>query len=106
MALNDCLMMNDKKRTVLGVGVVTVILAAMFFVPWRIESSDELKWSPIYRQPVTYSQTYETRSPGARYAYDEARIDVGFFLLEILAIGAASATGYVLASGDEKDNHD
>lgn len=94
--------MNEQQRTVCAIGVVALILAAIFFVPWRVESSGDIEWGPVFRQPVTYSQTYATDQPGARYAYDDAHIHVGYLLFELLAIGAVSVTGYVLASGARK----
>lgn len=96
--------MNDQQRTVCAIGVVVILLGAIFFVPWRVESSGEIEWGPVYRQPVTYSQTYATERPGARYAYDDAHIHIGYLLFELLAIGAVCAAGYVLAAGAREES--
>lgn len=103
---DEVITMNEKQRMVLGTTAVALILAVMFFVPWRVKSSDEIKWAPMYRQPVSYSHTYATNRPGSRYVHDEAEIEIGFFLLEILTIGAAGAGGYMLNSGGgQADEH-
>lgn len=91
--------MNEKQRTVLAIVAAAMILAVLFFAPWRVKSSDEIKWSPLFRPPVSHSLTYETQQPSSRYTYDEAEIALGIYVIEILAIGLIGWIAYVIIPG-------
>ncbi len=94
--------MNDRQRTVLGVAVMALIVATLFFVPWRIESTDEIKWAPAYRSPVSSVRSYSTELHDTSYAYNDGEIAVGIYVLQILAIGAAGGAAFVASAGDRE----
>jgi len=93
--------MNDRQNTVVATVVAALILVPLFLCPWRVESSDEIKWGPIYRPPASYVRSYDDRrsSQGSsRYAYDGGEIAVDILVLEILAVGAVGGVLYVLTA--------
>lgn len=86
--------MNEKQSFVVATGVAFLIIATVFFVPWRLASTGEIKWSPIYRQPMSYISTND-RDPGdSRYVYDKADIAAGILLLEVFGILVVSGGLY------------
>ena len=95
--------MNEKQRTVLATFAAAMLLAVMFFVPWRLASSEEIRWAPLYRPPVTHSLTYETDLPGSRYTYPEAEIALGIYILEIVGIGLAGWVAFTVSSSTQKE---
>lgn len=101
--LSDLFMMNETQRTIRAIAAVAMLLAVLFFVPWRIESSGELKWAPLFRPPVSHSLTYETERPGSRYTYDEAEVALEIYFLEILVIGLIGWATFVISSGATRE---
>lgn len=77
--------MNDSQKTVFGVAAVALLIAILFFIPWRMEPSGELAWAPIYRQPMSEARSYATDLHDTALVYESGEIAVGAFALEILA---------------------
>lgn len=93
--------MNDRQNTVVATVVAGLVLVLLFLCPWRVESTGEIKWSPIYQPPMSYVRSYddEYSSQGSsRIESDEARIAVDILVLEILAVGVAGGVLYMLNS--------
>jgi hypothetical protein len=95
--------MSNPQRTVCAIGAATMVLAVMFFVPWRLHSTNEIEWGALFRQPMSYAQSYATDEPGARIYTQDADIHTSYLLIEILAIGAVSLAGYLLAGRVSED---
>jgi hypothetical protein len=93
--------MNEQQNTVVATAVASLILVIVFLCPWHIESSDELRWSPIYQSPMTYVRTYEAQQGGSRIKSEEAHIAVGILALEVLAVIVASGMLYIFFEGSE-----
>lgn len=91
--------MSEKQRLILGLTICAVLLAGLFFMPWRITASDELAWGPIYRPPVSHALSYQHSTPGARYTYETAERALGVYVLQLLAIGALGGIAYRLRAG-------
>lgn len=94
--------MNERQRTVLGVAVIALIVVILFFVPWRIESTDEIKWAPAYRQPVASVRSYKSDLHDTHFAYEDGEIALGVFALQILGIGLVGAAAFLI-SADDRD---
>lgn len=94
--------MNDIQRTVLGIAVMALIVVILFFVPWRIEPEDEIKWAPAYRQPVSSVRSYASELHDTSYAYKDGRIAVGVLVMQILAIGVVGGIAFAV-SADKRD---
>lgn len=95
--------MNEQQNTVVATAVASLILVFVFLCPWRIESSNELRWSPIYQSPLTYVPTYDTQQGGSRIESEEAHIAFGLLALEVLAVIVASGVLYVFFADSEDD---
>ena len=86
--------MNKLQQDVLGTTVIALILAVMFFVPWRVESGG-IEWAPFYREPISWVRSY---GGGSYLTYLEGEVAYGIMALEVLAIGALGWVGYVVTS--------
>lgn len=98
--------MNERQNMVVANVVVFLMLTIVYLCPWRIESSGELRWSPIYQKPLTYVRSYDD-TPGARESIRiesrEAHIAVMFLVLEALAVITIGGLLYVFFA-DSKNN--
>lgn len=93
--------MSERQKFVLGAAAAALIIASMFFVPWRVESSDEITWAPIHRQPISYVRSYDgtySDQGSSNHRYDEGEIAIDILVLEVLVIGIAGGTLFVLSS--------
>lgn len=91
---------------VVATAVVSLILVVVYLCPWRIESTDELQWSPIYQAPMTYVRSYDTghgETGSSSIRAEEAHIAFGILALEVLAVVAAGGVLYVFFSGSGDD---
>lgn len=101
--------MNVPQRQVVASVVSGICLVVVFLCPWRVESTGEVKWSPIYQQPLVYVRSYD-QEIGSRGGYEiqseQAKIAYGLLALEIMAVGLAGIMGYFFLAGpDPTDNH-
>ena len=86
--------MNDRQNFVVATVVCGLILIVVYLCPWRIESTNELRWSPIYQSPMSYVRTYDNArgSRGSsRIVSHEAHIAYELLALEVAALLAAGA---------------
>lgn len=98
--------MNDRQNTVVATVVSGLILVVVFLCPWRLESTGELKWSPIYQPPMTYVRSYDAdygRKGGSRIDSEDAEIAVDILVLEVLALGVAGALFYVFTADSNEE---
>jgi hypothetical protein len=98
--------MNDRQNTVVATTVVSLILVLVYLCPWRVETSGEIQWSPIYQPPISYTRTYDPEygtEGGSRMESDEAEIAYGILGLQLLAVGAAGGAVYVMTGGSTED---
>jgi hypothetical protein len=99
--------MNEQQNMVVATAVSGLILVVVFLCPWRIESSNELQWSPIYQPPMSYERIYDDdygQQGGSQINAEEAEIAVGILLLEVLALLTASGLLYVFYSDSSKQD--
>lgn len=93
--------MNERQNTVVATVVAGLIVVLLFLCPWRVESSEEIRWSPIYQPPMSYVRSYNDTysSQGiSRFESEEAEIAVDIMILQVLAVGAVGGLMYVLSS--------
>ena len=99
--------MNDWQNTVVATTVAGLCLVLVFLCPWRVESSQEIKWSPIYQSPLSYTRFYNTdygNQGRSRVESEEAHIEFGLLALEVLTVVVAGGVLYVIsADSDETD---
>lgn len=97
--------MNDRQNTVVATAVAGLVLVIVLLCPWRVESSGEIRWSPIYQPPMSYVRTCDPdfgSSGGSRVEADEAQIAIDILALEVLLLAAASALLFAMVSDAEK----
>lgn len=93
--------MNDRQNTVVATVVAALILMPLFLIPWRVAPSEEIKWGPIYRPPMSYVRSYDDRQSSrgsTRFEYDEAEVATGVLALQVLAIGVLGSILYVVSA--------
>lgn len=99
--------MNDQQNQVVAAVVSGLLLVILFLCPWRVESSGELRWSPIYQPPMSYVRSYDGehgRLGSSRIVSVEAQIAFDLLALEVLALGMAGGVLYLYFAGsDESD---
>lgn len=98
--------MTDRQNTVVATTIVGLVLILVFLCPWRIESSGEIAWSPIYQPPLSYVRSYDTdrgRLGSSRIEGTEAHIAFGILALEVLAVGAVGGGLYVFVGRFGRD---
>lgn len=98
--------MNEQQNTVVATAVSSLILVVVFLCPWRIESSNELRWSPIYQSPLTYVRTYDAQhgtQGGSKIESEQAHIAYEILVLEVLAVIVAGSVLYVFFADSEND---
>jgi hypothetical protein len=92
---------NDWQNTVLATFVSGLLLVVVFLCPWRVEQTDELRWSPIYQPPMSYVQSYDGqfgRQGGSRIIADDARIAYDILALEVIVFTVACGILYVFSA--------
>ena len=95
--------MMDKQNAVKAVTVAALLVAALFYIPWRIEPSGALRWAPAYRPPMMYSVSYEGDVRVARYVYNEGTVAFGVLAFQLLVIGGTGAALYAAAGRETED---
>lgn len=97
----------DWQNTVVATVLSGLILVVVFLCPWRIESTGEIKWSPIYQQPMSYVRSYDGqfgRQGSSRITEEEAEIAYGILALEMLALTVAGGVLYIFLPNSSKKN--
>ncbi len=98
--------MNERQSYVVGAGAVFLIIAVLFFVPWRVGRADDIRWAPLYRAPVTYVSTYMDETVKSSFKYEKGRIALDILLLELLCISVVSSVLYFVLGSDEASKED
>ena len=83
--------MNHNQRGALGTTAIALIAAALFYIPWRLESTDSIAYAPFYRAPVVKQSARIEGTIGSRYIYLEGR---PVWWLYGLQIGAITGAGF------------
>lgn len=99
--------MNDRQNTVVATAIASLFLALVFFCPWRLEPSGEIRWSPVYQPPLSYVRSYDAeygRQGGTRIEQEDAHIAFDVLALEVLAIGVVGGGLYLLAAPARHDD--
>lgn len=96
--------MNERQNMVVATVAASLILVVVYLCPWRIESTEELQWSPIYQAPMSYVRSYDDEhgtKGSSRIESEEAQIAVNILALEVLAVVIAGSVLYVFFSDPE-----
>jgi hypothetical protein len=96
--------MNDRQNMVLAITLVGCILAVVYLCPWRIASSGEITWSPIYQQPLKYARSYGVGRGRTTIEEEEAQIAYSIMALQVIAIVGTGGGLYFLVSGSKESD--
>ncbi|GAA5521738.1 hypothetical protein LQ318_08280 [Aliifodinibius salicampi] len=97
---------NDWQNTVVATFVSGLLLVVIFLCPWRVESTGELRWSPIYQQPMSYVQSYDGqrgRQGGSQIVSEKAHIAYEILALEVLIFTITGGILYMFSAGSNSD---
>lgn len=100
---------NDWQNTVLATFVSGFLLVVVFLCPWRVESTDELRWSPIYQPPMSYVQSYDRQfgqQKSSRIVADDARIAYDILTLEVIGFTVACGILYVFSADPDAEEEE
>ena len=96
--------MNHTQRGVLGTVVVAIFVAAFYFIPWRADETNELVWSPFYRNPVEYEASYMDGTTRAVFRQVKGRRAWGIYALQFIVIGAAGWIAFAAVADDDEES--
>lgn len=99
--------MNDRQNTVVATTLCSLLLVIVFLCPWRVESTNEIQWSPIYQPPMVFVQASDTdpSTRGTEYLEQKAgHVAIDVMALQVLVVGL-TGTGFfvLLADSDDED---
>jgi hypothetical protein len=86
--------MNEKQRTVVATFTCALIVAALFYIPWRVESTGDLKWAPFHRNPVLERSTLIGDSIDSRFVRLKGQPVFGLYVVQLILIGTTGAAAY------------
>lgn len=98
--------MNDRQNTVVATVIASLILVVTFLCPWRVETSEELQWSPIYQQPMSYDRMYDSdygREGGSRIDSEEAEVAIDILMLEVAVVVLGGGLLFVLSADSDDE---
>lgn len=99
--------MNDRQNTVLATTLCSLLLIIVFLCPWRVESTNELRWSPIYQPPMVFVQASDTDLSNrgtARLVEKSGHVAIDVMALQVLVVGLTGTALFILlADTDDED---
>jgi len=103
--------MTDRQNTVVATVIAALILVLLFLFPWRVkpgsaDASAELRWSPIYQEPISYVRSYDAaygERGSTRLEANPATRAWGVLILQLLVIGTVGWVLYVLVGAGPDD---
>ena len=76
------------RRSIVASTMVALLIVVLFFIPWRIERTDDIIWAPFYRPPITHTTTFQELG-GARVNYEKGEVAPGILLVQVLGVAVA-----------------
>jgi len=96
--------MNHTQRGVLGTTVIALFVSAFFFIPWRVDETDDLVWAPFYRNPVEFEASYMDGNTRSVFRQLKGRRAWTVYVLQFAVIGAVGWLMFVYAADDAERN--
>ncbi|MBT8400289.1 MAG: hypothetical protein KJO98_07420 [Rhodothermia bacterium] len=85
--------MNDKQRVITATFVVALFVAAFFFVPWIRHESNDIRYAPFYRNPITLESAFSGSTVYRKFVRMKGRPLYSLYFLQLVGI---AGTGFVL----------
>lgn len=98
--------MNQLQSGVLASTVVAVLVAIFFFIPWRVDATDDLVWAPFYRNPVKFEASYMDGETRAVYRQVKGHREWGVYAIQLAAIGAIGWIAFAVAADKPEGTDD
>lgn len=81
---------NRSRGVVVATAAAVLILVVLFFIPWRIEATNEIAWTPIYRPPVDYVTTFQEVDSAMVSYYETGRVAWDILFLQLTGVAAVA----------------
>ena len=95
--------MNEKQRAVAGTVAIAFIVAALFYIPWRIEATGDLTWAPFYRNPIMDRASRIMGATESRLVELKGRPVWSLYAAQLIVIGSFGAGAYWYMRDEEDD---
>jgi len=76
---------NPKQKAVIATTVATLVILLLFFIPWRIDRTEEIVWAPIYRSPISHATTFQELG-SARMNYETGEVAFSVLFLQVIGV--------------------
>jgi hypothetical protein len=86
--------MNQIQRSIAGTTVIALIVAALFYIPWRVEVTGDLTWAPFYRNPIMGRSSRITGAIETRLVELKGRPVWALYAVQLALIGSVGAGIY------------
>lgn len=86
----------QRQEVAVATTVGALIVAVLFFIPWRLERTGELIWSPFYRSPLSHTSPFQELG-NAHVYYESTQVAFDILFLQVLSIIAIGWITSVLA---------
>lgn len=101
--------LNSWRTAVVATAAASLIIAVLFFIPWRLEHTNEIVWAPVYRPPLSHATTFQELGT-ARVNYESGEVAVEYLLVQVFGIVAVGWLASVIigalaqsANGEEEE---
>jgi hypothetical protein len=88
---------NRVSSFIAGCWAAAIIIAVLFFTPWRFPHSESVVHSPVYRTPRKYVGNTEFARTKPGFVYEDGAISYSRLLLEAAGVSFAFALVYAVA---------
>ncbi len=96
--------MNHTQRGVLGTTVIALFVVALFYIPWRIESTGNVMWAPFYRNPAVGTSTLKGKTIESRFVRLKGQPIWWLHGLQLVSVaGAGYATFHLVRREEEPE---
>lgn len=98
--------MNHTQRGVLGTAVIALFVSTFFFIPWRVDETNDLVWAPFYRNPVEFEASYMDGATRSVFRQLKGRRAWAVYILQFAVIGAVGWLVFRYTADDPEPKDD
>jgi hypothetical protein len=98
--------MNQLQTGILGTAVVALLVAGLFFIPWRVDETNELAWAPFYRNPVEFEAAYMDGRTRSVFRQVKGRRAWAVYTLQFVLIGGSGWIAFAAAADRPDDGEE
>ncbi len=94
--------MNHTQRGIAGTVAIALIVAALFYIPWRITSTGDLAWAPFYRNPAVGTTTRVVGGTVNRFIELKGQPVWWLYGVQLAVIAGAGAVAVRMSRGEDE----